>query len=141
MSNKQKLTPELFESFKQVLLGEDEDAVQLTVGILEQYEKDDLYWELQRQVFAEQDVDEYDEVDINIGYCIINRKGKIVELDNGNKLWVSKQHASSALNNDLSSHTELEIINFDVKEYKDYLLKNKYLQIIPLSEYYANNRK
>ena len=41
--SKQILTSELFESFKQVLLGEDEDAIQLTVGILEQYEKDELY--------------------------------------------------------------------------------------------------
>lgn len=138
MSNKQKLTPELFELFKQILLGEDQDAIQLTVGILEEYEKDDLYWELQRQVFAEQDVDEYEEVDINMGYCIINRRGKMIELDNGNRLWINKQHASSALNNDLSSHTKLKTINFNVKEYKEYLLKNKYLQIIPLSEYYEN---
>lgn len=138
--SKQKLTPELFESFKQVLLGEDQDAIQLTIGILEEYEKDDLYWELQRQVFAEQDVDSYEEVDINVGYCIINRRGKMIELSNGNKLWVSKQHASSALTNDIPHPDWFEKqTNFKTKqEYKDYLLKNKYLQIIPLSEYYAN---
>lgn len=138
MSEKQKLTPELFESFKNVLLGEDDDAIQLTVGILEEYEKDELYWELQRKVFSEQIVVDYDTVDTNVGYCIINRKNEMVEISNGNKIWINKNHASSALTNDLKwiSNETLKHNGFkDVGSFKQYLLDKEYLKIILVTEW------